>query len=213
MFRQYFYDGVEVRRWEPSTFRLNHSYLSSFCAWLIKRGYLKTNPLEGIEKPKLKKPLPRRLSKQDAERIIAYPFTSGDYANNFHALHDLALLAVAVFAGLRANELCQLKIVDVDLRTNQIYIHSGKGCKDRVVPIYFKLRHHLVRYLREKKAFGKHSEYFFTSRQNGQLNYRRITRIVEKVKKGTGIYFSMHQLRHTFASEFLDAGMDIFEIG
>lgn len=63
MFRQYFYDGVEVRRWEPSTFHLNHSYLSSFCAWLIKRGYLKTNPLESIEKPKLKKPLPRRLSK------------------------------------------------------------------------------------------------------------------------------------------------------
>lgn len=120
---------------------------------------------------------------------------------------------MAVFAGLRANELCQLKLVDVDLRTNQIFIRSGKGRKDRVVPVYFKLRHHLARYLREKKAFGKQSEYFFTSRQNGQLNYRRITRIVEKVKKGTGIYFSMHQLRHTFASEFLDAGMDIFEIG
>lgn len=156
--------------------------------------------------------LPQKLTKQDALRLIEivynYPY---DY--KFLRYRNYAIFSIFVFAELRKNELLHLKNADVDIDNLTIFVRQGKGNKDRVVPMSFTLAQSLKRYIQERKRLNKVCPEFFTSlNRSGGFTENGLKKLVEQVRKSSGMFFTAHKLRHTFATLMLEGGCDIYSL-
>jgi len=171
-----------------------------------------SNPTDDIEMPKTDKRLPPKLTKQEVMRLLEIVYNY-PYPYTFQRNRNHAIFAMFVYAGLRKNELLHLKLMDVDLSNLSIFIRQGKGSKDRVVPMSTSLAGTLRRYLEERNRLNKTCPEFFTS-LNRNLGFTEsgLKRLVELIKNASGIQFSVHKLRHTFATLMLEGGCDIFSL-
>jgi site-specific recombinase XerD len=210
--KKFFYDGRIQNNWTPATFISYKNTLNVFFEYCIKEGYMKENFTTDIETPKLSKKLPPKLTKKEALRLleVAYNYP---YSYTYLRYRNHAIFAVFLFAGLRKQELLNLRLVDVDIENFTIFVYQGKGSKDRVVPMCYKLASILSRYLEERKRLGKTCPEFFTSlNRNMGLTNIGMRRLVEKIRVASGIKFSAHKLRHTFATLMLEGGVDIYSL-
>jgi site-specific recombinase XerD len=199
-------------KWTADTFLHYYKGLKAFLKWCVAREYLSSNPIEKIEKPKLEKKLPKRITKQDALLVLDYAF-NGKWPYRFLRYRNKAIFSLMIFAGLRANEALSLKIGDVDLSNNIISINCGKGGKDRLVPICSRLNIAIDSYLKDRARLKKESIYLFTSlKGNGKFTYDGLRKVVAEIKKRSGVEFSCHRLRHTFATMMLEEGCDLFTL-
>ena len=90
---------------------------------------------------------------------------------------------------------------------------SGKGNKDRLIPLHFRVGLYLRDYLKERDRLGRTSPFLLVgARSDNPIQYRSVTDLVKKVKKASGIYFAPHMLRHTFATLMLEGGCDIYSL-
>lgn len=210
--REFLYHGRLKRLWTADTFLHYYKGLKSFLKWCVKRGYLPVNPIESIEKPKLEKKLPKRISKQDALKILEYAFHQPRFYR-FQRYRDRAVLAVMIFAGLRSKEVLGLKMQDVDLENNVITVVSGKGGKDRVVPICSTLKTILEEFRADRDRLDKKEIQFFCRlRGEGPFTVNGLKKVVDCLKRRAKVNFSPHKLRHTFATMMLEGGCDIFTL-
>lgn len=210
--REYLYAKRLGGTWSADTFLNNYKGLKSFLKWCVGRGYLEDSPILSIEKPKLSLKLPKRITSQQALRVMEYVFNMKT-AYRFERYRNRAVFAVMIFAGLRANEVSNLKIGHIDMENLAIHVFEGKGGKERVIPMATKLGYYLKEYLKDRKRLSKTSEYFFTSlRGDGPFTYNGLKKVVARVKQGSGVDFSCHKLRHTFATLMLEGGCDLFSL-
>jgi site-specific recombinase XerD len=210
--RQVLYDGRMNRGWRVNTFISFHKSLAVFFRWCVSEGVMAKNPTDDIELPKLEKRLPSRLTKQEALKLIEVA-TNYPYGDDFLRYRNNAIFSMFVFAGLRKKELLRLKYTDVDLDNMSIFVNQGKGGKDRIVPICYTLAHSLKRYLVERKRLNKTCPEFFTSSiLNQGYTVTGLKRLVERMRKASGIKFTIHKLRHTFATLMLEGGCDVYSL-
>jgi len=212
--RALFYYGRTERKWSVNTFIVYHKSLLVFFRWCMKQGYMRMekNPIEDVEVPKLEKRLPSKLTRQDALRLleVVYNFP---YDFKFLRHRNHAIFSTFIFAGLRKQELLNLRLTDVDIENLTIFVRQGKGGKDRIVPMSCTLALSLKRYIEERKRLGKTCPEFFAS-LNRNMGYTDdgLKRLVVQMCKTMGIKFSIHKLRHTFATLMLEGGCDIFSL-
>lgn len=210
--RELFLFGRTDRKWRSNTYICYHKSLMVFFRWCVELGHMAKNPIDGIEIPKLEKRLPPKLTKQETLRLLEivynYPY---DY--KFLRYRNHAIFSMFVFAGLRKKELLNLKYTDVDIENLTIFVNQGKGSKDRVVPISYTLAQTLKRYAEDRKRLGKTCPEFFTSlNRNVGFTNTGLKRLAHKMKLVSKIDFTIHKLRHTFATLMLEGGCDIFSL-
>ncbi len=171
-----------------------------------------TNPVEDIEIPKLEKQLPKNLTKQDALKLIEVAYNY-PYDYKFLRYRNHAIFSTLLFAGLRKKELLHLKLTDVDIDNLTIFVRQGKGSKDRIIPISYTLAQSLKKYLEERKRLNKTcSEFFCSLNHNMRYTDSGLKRLVVQMKKASKVNFTVHKLRHTFATLMLEGGCDIFSL-
>jgi site-specific recombinase XerD len=118
-----------------------------------------------------------------------------------------------LFSGLRKNELLNLKLTDVDIQNRTIFVSLGKGNRDRILPMSHTLAKSLSRYVQERKKRNKTCPEFFTSSNRNQgFTSSGLKCLTDKIKKASGLFFTIHKLRHTFATLMLEGGCDIFSL-
>jgi len=210
--REFFYRGRSERYWSSNTFVTYQRALSVFFAWCVTERHLEANPVAHLERPRIQRALPQRLSADQAqavlERIANYP-----YRSRFEQQRDLALIAIGLYAGLRRRELLKLKVADIDVEHRSIFVREGKGGKDRIVPLNPALAGILERYLVERRRVRRTCPSFLTSAQSDRgLSVNALRKILAKLQRITKTAFRAHTLRHSFATLMLEGGCDLFSL-
>ncbi len=125
---------------------------------------------------------------------------------------DRALNLFLVDSGLRRAEVCNLNCEDIDLGVGLVHVHQGKGGKDRSAVISPTVRRALLAYRRDLQSPACAGEPLFTSRRGGRLTGAYLVIIFRRLSQRTGIPFTAHALRRTFAILSLRAGADILHL-
>lgn len=210
--RRFFFDGRSTRHWSASTFITYRKTLQVFFRWCMKQHHLTFNPIDDIEKPRLEKRIPAKLTREEAERLLElvdnYPWGDPYLRHRNHAL-----FATFILAGLRKQELLNLKLTDIDLASSTLYVRQGKGRKDRLVPLCRRLVDLLQRYLSERQKTRRTCpELFASSSRNQGIGENGFKYLLKLVVAAFGKKFGAHKLRHTFATLMLEGGCDIFSL-
>jgi site-specific recombinase XerD len=208
----FFYEGRERYQWSFWSFSNYHKYFKRFFGWCIGQGFMTDNPILAIGLPPRPQKLPRRLSFEDAQRILYAAFNC-PWQYEFERTRNHAIIAALLYTGLRAQELLNLEVIDLDLNAGHLLVRCGKGAKDRYVPMHHKLRYILKRYLSDRQRLRKESPFLFTGVKSGKpLGYKDLSRVCRRVSREAHVSFTPHQLRHTFASVSIDQGMGVMQI-
>lgn len=174
--------------------------------FLLLDGLLKRDPTTNLESPKSWQSLPKILSAEEVERLLASP----DVELNT-GLRDKAMLEILYATGLRVSELVALKTSDVNLDLGFV-LTMGKGSKERTVPIGKSAISWTEKYLRARPGLlaGKSSSFLFISDKGLPLTRQSFWKLIvaygEKAKIG---HVSPHLLRHSFATHLLENGADL----
>jgi site-specific recombinase XerD len=174
----------------PST---KHAYLADlrvFYKWAVRRGVLPENPCDKVDAPKVPKTLPRPVDAALVPMLVALA-PSGKVA---------LMVALAAYAGLRRSEIARLDYIDVNLsgRPQTLTVRGGKGGKDRTIPIH----PHLARLLESRSAGPVVG-----------LAPDSVGTLVADHMRSCGVPATLHQLRHTFATEAAAVpGVDVWTV-
>lgn len=210
--RGFFYYGRIERKWSSATYITFHHSLIVFFRWCVEEKYLAKNWVEDIPKPKLEKKIPRKLTKQEALKLLEVTYNYS-YIDKFLRYRNHAIFSMFIFAGLRKSELLNLKFADVDIENLSIFVRQGKGNRDRIIPMSYTLADTLKNYIEERKRLNKTCPEFFVSlRLNMRFTNVGLKRLVQITRSTSNIFFTIHGLRHTFATLMLEGGCDIFSL-
>jgi site-specific recombinase XerD len=166
------------------------------------------NPFRGIRPPSVQERLPKARSFEECQHVLKTA-EHIEWGSPFERFRAVAILATFLYAGLRKGELLRLSWHDVDLQEDHILVTDTKTNAQRMVAIAPDLYPVLDRYIRERKRiFGQDAGAgFFTSLVTGDgISEATLRRLVSRVRRSSGIPFSIHSLRHSFVTAFLNAG-------
>ncbi|MGI6709962.1 MAG: site-specific tyrosine recombinase XerD [Bacilli bacterium] len=183
------------------------SSIKSFHKFLMLEKITSTNVAKLISNPKIEKKLPVTFSIQEIDLLLEQFKPDSPLG-----IRDRAVVELLYSSGLRISELVNLKLEDLHLELNFIKI-TGKGNKERIVPVGEIAIDYLNKYLSESRPFlnKKHNNWVFLSKNGSQINRQTIfTTLKEKAKQANlSESISPHKLRHSFASHLLEQGTDL----
>lgn len=184
--------------------------LRSFYRFLMREGAAQKNPAEDIRSPKLPKPLPRVLTKDDANALMEFPA-----GQSLQSLRDRALLETLYSTGARVSEAVGINLGDLNQAEGLVHLR-GKGRKERVVPIGDVAMQAIKEYrdsIKPSAVSHPPSAPIFLNHRGGRLTTRSVARIVSRYSSRlVGGAVSPHALRHSYATHLLDEGADLRSI-
>ena len=163
-----------------------------------------SNPVKRGYALRLSRPLPRHL--RDEEVVKFFEVIKG--------ARDRAIFKLMLRCGLRVEEVANLTLSAIDLKRRRIFVHSGKGAKDRIVYVSNDAHHAILQYLRVKPS--KRAKKLFLvdkGRCRGKpISVRGIQKRMEYYARSIGLRVSCHHLRHTMATQLLNADAELVTI-
>ncbi len=182
------------------------SGLRGFFRFLVRERAIREDPTLLVDRPKVGRRLPRVLSYDEVERLLAAP----DQGTDTGACHA-AMLHLMYASGLRVSELVGLRLGDIDLQRGLV-APLGKGGKRRLVPVGEVAIGMVDRYLRDvrPRIASEGETALFASPRGGRYTREHFWRLVRGYAVGAGIVPlpSPHKLRHSFATHLLRGGAD-----
>ncbi|MCM8797414.1 MAG: tyrosine recombinase XerC [Candidatus Omnitrophica bacterium] len=196
---------LKEKNFSGRTINRRLSCLRSFFKFLVREGYLKTNPILTLSSPRMEKKLPAFMTEEEVSRLIESAFAKND--KDERGLRDRAILETFYSTGLRISELVNLNLEDIDFIGGTVKV-TGKGRKERVLPIGDTAIASLRSYIDKRK---KQSETLFLNKSGKRISCRGVRDIVKKYIGIAGIKHevSAHTFRHSFATHLLNRGADL----
>jgi site-specific recombinase XerD len=200
-----FIDHLLDKRLKPKTINCYLNSIRGFYNYLIEEEQVKMfHPVKRGYSLRLSRPLPRYLRDEDVPKLF----------NVINSKRDRAMFMLMLRCGLRVEEVAKLTMAALDLPRSQLFIYEGKGSKGRVVYLSNDAYNALVRYLkvrpspRAKKVFLVEK-----GRLKGKpIKVRGIQHRMQHYAKKADLKISCHQLRHTMATQLLNADADLVTI-
>ncbi|MBI5409013.1 MAG: site-specific tyrosine recombinase XerD [Nitrospirae bacterium] len=190
---------------QTSTLARNLSALRGLCKFLLLEGLIKEDPVENLSTPKGWKKVPKILGAEAVSTLLQKP------EGEKYSLRDRAILEIIYSSGLRASEVVNMKISDINFEAGFLTI-QGKGSKERVVPINEAALKTVKRYIEELRPAllkKKTSPYLFLAKGGKPMTRQRLFQLIKTYSGGLSVRISPHTLRHCFASHLLDGGADL----
>ncbi|TKB48654.1 site-specific tyrosine recombinase XerD [Ferrimonas sediminicola] len=184
------------------------SALRRFYGELVRRGKLQADPLARIKPPKLSRSLPTTLSEAQVSALLEEPDRQDPLE-----LRDAAMLELLYATGLRVSELVSLQLEQLGLRQGVVRV-TGKGSKERLVPVGETALELLTLYLRQSRPLllaERDSDVLFPSRRGIMMQRQTFWHRIKlyALRAGIDTSISAHTLRHAFATHLLNHGADL----
>ncbi len=184
------------------------SSLRQLYAYLIREGLIKEDPCATIEGPRFGRVLPHTLSETEVELLLRGPSIPSPTG-----LRDRSMLELLYATGLRVTELVRLHRAQINLRQGVVRV-TGKGGKDRLVPIGEEGVGWLQRYLDEGRGTllkRTLSDYLYVTARGGPMTRQAFWYLIKRYARQAGIRkpLSPHTLRHAFATHLVNHGADL----
>src|SRR5215217_2729794 len=209
---QEFFDGLADLGFRPSSLARYVSSLHGYGAFLLDRTMLSEDPTRALRVPHAQRYKPRALSHQEMKVLYASVERRADQGAP-HAWRDAALLELLYGLGLRVSEAVGLELDSLRFGEDVVLV-TGKGNRQRVVPLGAKVRSTLRLYLereRGEKAQPRCATVIVNSR-GGAMSRMGAWKIIRRVCEEAGLDcegISPHTFRHTFATHLIEAGADL----
>lgn len=189
---------------QPTSLALRLSALRSFLDWQVAKGALPANPAKGIATPKTSRHLPKNIDVDEMGQLLDIDL------NDPLAVRDRTMLEVMYGAGLRLSELVGLDCRHFDAESGEVWV-TGKGSKDRRLPIGRTASDWLQRWLEMRPLFSPQEDAIFLSRQGKRISARNVQKRFAEwgVKQGINSHIHPHKLRHSFATHMLESSGDL----
>src|SRR5688572_8869320 len=183
--------------------------IRGFYRFLVVSGHRRDNPADELQAPRAWKTLPKFLSTEEVDRLLQSPDTTQP-----RGLRDRALIELLYATGLRVSEMVSLRQQDVNLESGYLTC-TGKGRKQRLVPVGAEATAWLTRYVKEARPAllkKRASPRLFVNARGGtaltRVGFWKILKGYGK-RAGVGGVLSPHVLRHSFATHLLERGADL----
>jgi integrase/recombinase XerD len=185
--------------------------LSSFRRFyrhLLREGALREDPTALIDMPKIGRSLPRSLTEEEVEALLAAPAVGDPLGHR-----DRTMLEVLYATGLRVSELVSLKLSSVNLGQGVLRI-VGKGDRERLIPLGEEAVQWVQQFLlgpRVEILLERQTDYLFPTRRGDRMTRQAFWHIIKRHARSAGIQkeLSPHTLRHAFATHLLNHGADL----
>jgi len=184
------------------------SSLRRFYRYQLREGRIKEDPTVRIDTPKLGQPLPKTLTEDEVERLLASPNMDKPLG-----LRDRAMFEVLYASGLRVSELINLEMNQVSCRQGVLQV-MGKGNKERLVPLGEEAIVWLDTYFKDARPVllkGQSSDVMFPTQRGKAMTRQAFWHNIRRYAQLAGINktLSPHTIRHAFATHLLNNGADL----
>lgn len=203
---QAFREILSRQRQKPATLNRRIQALKRFYQWCSQTKLMVDNPAQALGFMRYTAPLkPRALDPKEVHALLS---AAGQSPHRL-AKRNLAIVHLLLQTGLRIGELTQLQIQDITLyaRSGTVKVASGKGRKQREIPLNTTVRNAIAVYLKTRQESAPH-DFLFTSKRNTPIGIRTVQKMIYTLTRKTKIIHlpvSAHTLRHTFATRYLAA--------
>ena len=200
-----FMDHLLDKQLKPKTINCYLNSIRGFYEYLIEEEQVPiSHPVKRGYSLRLSRPLPRYLRDEDVPRLF----------NMITSKRDRAMFMLMLRCGLRVEEVAKLTMAALDLPRSQLFVYEGKGIKDRVVYLSNDAHKILVQYL-EARSSSRAKRVFLIEKgrfKGKPIQVRGIQHRLQQYAEKAGLKVSCHQLRHTMATQMLNADADLVTI-
>ena len=197
------------RSYAPATIARKIAALKSLFRFLLEEGSIDRDPAESLTAPRVGRSLPKALSEQEIDRLLAQP----DGGKTVDAIRDKAMLELLYATGIRVTELVSLDINHLNLATKYLRC-MGKGSKERFIPLHDEavkaLQNHLEKG-RNRLHTSQDQQALFLNHQGERLTRQGFWHILKEYAGKAGIKgpVTPHTFRHSFATHLLRGGASL----
>ena len=203
---------------KPTSVATHLSAVRTMYRYMLKMGYVQTDPARGLQPPKRERALPGYVPERDMDRL----FEMVQFTPDYQGQRDRLIMLMLYSTGLRVSELISLNVEDVDLVQCQLKV-TGKRNKQRIIPFGPELKDSIEGYLPIRKEFREQHKgtglsdadaLFLNKKGSGRISYlgvravtvSNLSLVTDQKKK------SPHVLRHSFATAMLNHDADLMSI-
>lgn len=198
-------DHLQRRRLAPKTVNSHLDSIRGFYNYLIDEEQVQmVNPVKRGYAVRLSRPLPRYLSDEDVVQLFSV----------IKNRRDRAVFMLMLRCGLRVEEVAKLTLPAIDFVRSQLFVFEGKGGKGRVVYLSRDAKCMLEEYLRKRPPVRTKRVFLVEEKthRGNPISVRGIQKRMEYYSSKAGLKASCHQLRHTMATQLLNADADLVSI-